>query len=238
MTSTGSALPKKWAEDVVVELRLRGVSGRDIGDALTHVESYCQDSGESPDEAFGPAADYARSLPFAPSRLDDVSAGRMIRVGVPSFIGLVGMLLTLSTVDAWRASGSVRFTAGWLVLVAATVVLSVAAAAWLDVIARHRLSAGIVGAATYGAALMAPVTLTTVAFTAPVAACGTVGMALLLVSGLLNARMPLRLDPVQDPMQQRSGRSTIVLALSTAVTSWLFTLLTAAATLIVLVMPA
>ncbi len=238
MTSTRSTLPKKWTEDFVVELRLRGVTGRDIGDALKHVESYCQDSGESPDEAFGPAPDYARSLPFAPGRLDDVSAGRMIRVGVPSFIGLVGMLLSLTTVEAWRSGGEVPFTSGWLVLLAVTVALSVAAAAWLDAIARHRVPVGIVGAAIYGAALMAPVTLTTVAFTAPVAACGAVGVALLVASGLLNARMPLRLDPVRDPTQQRSGRSRIVVALSTVATSWLFALLTAVATLIVLVVPA
>ncbi len=237
MASTRPTLPKKWAEDFVVELRLRGVRGSDIGDALKHVESYCQDSRESPEEAFGPAPDYARSLPFAAGRVDDVSAARMIRVGLPSFVGLVGMLVSLNTFDTWRSGETVQFTVGWLVLLAVTVALSITAAAWLDVIVRHRLLAGIIGAVIYGGAVVAAVLLKTVAFTAPVAACGASGVALLIVSGLLNARMPLQLDPVRDPTLRRTARSGIGSALSTLATSWLFTLLTALMLLVALIVP-
>ena len=166
-----------------------------------------------------------------------MSPGRMIRVAVPSVVGLVGMLVSLTTVDAWRSGQAVQLTVGWLVLLAVTVALAIAAAAWLDAIVRRRVPAVLIGAVIYGSAVMAPVLLTAVVVTAPVMACGAVGVGLLIVSGLLNRRMPLQADPVRDPTHQGTARSEIGSALARSATSWLFLLLTAAAALLVLVVP-
>lgn len=169
MNGTHSTVPKTWAENLVVELRLRAVSGGAFGDALKHVESYCQDSRESPDEAFGPAREYARSRSFAEGRLDDVSAGRMIRVAVPCFVGPVGMLISQTTFDAWRAGEAVAFSVGSHVLLPVTVALSIAATGWLDVIVHHRVVVTIAVELIFGGAAIALLFLKTVAFTAPVA---------------------------------------------------------------------
>lgn len=55
---------KKWVDQFVIELRLNDVSGAQIGDELTTVFSHCQETGESPEEAFGSSKDYARSLGY------------------------------------------------------------------------------------------------------------------------------------------------------------------------------
>ena len=51
-----------WREAFVLELRLQGASGSTIADALVEVENHCADSGQSAQEAFGPAAEYATAL--------------------------------------------------------------------------------------------------------------------------------------------------------------------------------
>lgn len=51
-----------WIEDLTVELRLRRVSGPAIGGAVASVRELLADSGESAEEAFGPAREYAAAL--------------------------------------------------------------------------------------------------------------------------------------------------------------------------------
>jgi hypothetical protein len=54
---------RPWRDEFVITLRLRGATGAAIGDALAHVESFCAESGESAEAAFGRTSEYARSLP-------------------------------------------------------------------------------------------------------------------------------------------------------------------------------
>lgn len=56
------SIDARWRDEFVVELRLQGVSGRTIGDALVEVEAHCSESGHSATDAFGPAVDYAKAL--------------------------------------------------------------------------------------------------------------------------------------------------------------------------------
>src|SRR5690606_9678943 len=51
-----------WSRALLLELRLRGAGGAEIGAVLAEVASPCAESGESAAEAFGPAVDYARTL--------------------------------------------------------------------------------------------------------------------------------------------------------------------------------
>ena len=51
-----------WYRDLVVALRIKGASGREIGDAVAAVQSHCADSGDTPEGAFGTAQQYADAL--------------------------------------------------------------------------------------------------------------------------------------------------------------------------------
>jgi hypothetical protein len=53
---------RKWCNDFVIELRLQDQSGPVIGERLAEIEGHCTETGESPEEGFGSARDYARQV--------------------------------------------------------------------------------------------------------------------------------------------------------------------------------
>jgi hypothetical protein len=53
---------ESYRQELLVALRLRDVPGRRIAEALAEVDSHVAESGESPEEAFGPASAYAAEL--------------------------------------------------------------------------------------------------------------------------------------------------------------------------------
>lgn len=86
----------EWAEEFVGELRMRGVSGEVVGAALAEMESHCAESGESVEEAFGPADEYAQRLELPASKQQ--STGGLLRVVAPQAIQVL----------AWRAGAAMR----------------------------------------------------------------------------------------------------------------------------------
>ncbi|NNM45456.1 hypothetical protein [Knoellia koreensis] len=102
----------RWVEDFVVEQRLLGVPGAQIGDALATVEEHLVATGEDVTEAFGPAKAYARELAdSAPAR----PRGIPRRVMVSSAAGLLGLVLLPRAVAALLEGGSVEVRVGDLV---------------------------------------------------------------------------------------------------------------------------
>lgn len=88
---------RSYTDRLTWELRMRGVAGEIIGDALAQVESHCAESGEDPRAAFGPARVYAQSFaPAGPARnrwigyilnvMAGVAIGALIGVGVRGMI--------------------------------------------------------------------------------------------------------------------------------------------------------
>ena len=59
---TTTPATRKWLDDLTLELRLKDVSGRSIGDSLATVQEFLADSGQSPEEAFGTPREYAAEL--------------------------------------------------------------------------------------------------------------------------------------------------------------------------------
>ena len=117
-----------WAEAFILELRLRGVSGPRIADALVEVDSHCAESGTSASEAFGDAVEYAVSLGLPSS---DEPVGRRLRGMVPMAVQVLGMLVaSWSVVDA-RQAAAVDITVG-AVVVALLLVGQCALLAWRD----------------------------------------------------------------------------------------------------------
>jgi hypothetical protein len=80
---------ERWMRDFVLELRLRGVNGSTIGDAVASVRELLRDSGQSAAEAFGQPRAYAASLelPGTHRRFGLVSAVTQSLVGLVAFTG-------------------------------------------------------------------------------------------------------------------------------------------------------
>lgn len=131
---------QKWANDFVLALRLRDVSGAAIGAALADVDAYCADSGESAREAFGDPTAYAQSLAF--SAEGEIATVDRSDIGAPVLFGALsaaGMLATIWGDRAMRLGEELTITVGMLVL------LAVLAAAFLALwLAFGRVVGGLV----------------------------------------------------------------------------------------------
>ena len=65
---SSSSTREGWLRDLSVLLRLRGVDRARIGDELAKVETFCDDTGQEPKEAFGEPASYIATLRFVSPR--------------------------------------------------------------------------------------------------------------------------------------------------------------------------
>ena len=151
------SIDKSWRDAFIIELRLIGVPGERIGDALVTAESHVLESGESAEEAFGDPTDYAREM--ATSGGKDVSDQRIGSGTVISVVlGLVGMLASARALTAWLEHDAVTITSGdlvgWgilLLLVATLVARSdsilrfVVQHRWMGIVAAPVLVAGTAG---------------------------------------------------------------------------------------------
>jgi len=90
---------KRYLSDLTTALRLRKISGARIGEIIAEVEVHAAESGQSAQEAFGPAKEYARQ--FDPTAAE--ANGR--RWGGGAFIGVLTAAL-----GGWLLAGGV--TAG------------------------------------------------------------------------------------------------------------------------------
>ena len=57
-----------WRNSLIVQLNRQGFTGNQIGDVLKEIQSYIDETGESPEEAFGDPKVYARDRSIAPQR--------------------------------------------------------------------------------------------------------------------------------------------------------------------------
>lgn len=123
-------LMDEWRDTFVAELRLRGVPGRQIGEALAEVDAHCADSGQAPGQAFGDPAGYAAARsregrPGSRKRASPLAAA--LEVGAV-LAGILGLLSGAGAV-ARHAPGAV--TAGQLIPVAIAPLLTAAIVAAL-----------------------------------------------------------------------------------------------------------
>lgn len=123
-----------WAEAMLLELRLLGVDGPQIGSALAEVDSHCTESGQTAEEAFGDPSAYARSLGLPAE--DDISLKALLWSAVPVLVQVLGMQLLLPSFAAWRKSTLAQFSVGTLVSLGLILLLVLAAARWIDLVVR------------------------------------------------------------------------------------------------------
>lgn len=226
---TKTTLPRKWALELTMALRSRDVTGAAIGDTLRAAEAYCADSGLSPEEAFGPAGDYADSLTDLPT----VGAGLTWTTRIaPSALGLAGLLLALPTFDAWRAGRDVQVTLG-TTLAFAFVMAVVLAVTISPRLYRRRVWFALVLTTVSTAALVLNATLTPTAMRLPVLPSAVLAAAALIGSGLWQMRV-LDPDVIADPLEPPSPARGRAFAL---VTAWLFPLGTLVALAVGMLIP-
>ncbi len=103
-----------WTESFLLELRLQGVGGADIGHAIAEVESHCADSGERAATAFGDPVAYARSLQL--TRAEEQSPRAIVQTLVPGAVSLVGVTAAVTATPA-VATGQAS-TVSWGTLLA------------------------------------------------------------------------------------------------------------------------
>ncbi len=106
-------LMDEWRDAFVTELRLRGVPGRQIGEALAEVDAHCTDSGQAPGEVFGDAAGYAAAR-FRAHGPDDGNRPRIATAALRAGAVVTGVLGLLSGVNAVARHAPGTLTAGQL----------------------------------------------------------------------------------------------------------------------------
>lgn len=203
-----------WAEAVLLELRLRGVSGERIGSVLAEVDAHCADSGQSAAEAFGDPGAYARSLDLP----TDGSRGAVLAASAPVLVQVAGLLAVQWGLTPWLAGEPLDLTVG-LLAVAATVVAAVVAVLLSPDRALRlavELPVALVGVVTGIVAIQVAllILLDGVVASVPAQPVTLLGLALLVGGQVAVLRRPTRLDddPVTHPLADPTAPSSAATA--------------------------
>ncbi len=79
----------EWRDDLVLALRMKDVPGKEIGEILAETEAHLDETGETPEEAFGDPKDYARqrALPVMTRTPRRERWSKFAGIGIVSFAG-------------------------------------------------------------------------------------------------------------------------------------------------------
>lgn len=183
----------RWAEAVLLELRLQGVAGTTIAGVLAEVESHVVESGEDASSAFGDPVEFARSLDLPADPRQDLTvtpAG-----AAHSAAQVLGALLLVGGAAALGSGGPAPIT--WGLLASALAATLVALVAFRN------------GTRLLRVVVSAPVRSTR--FAALIAA-GTAGFALVVLPAAL-----LRGVVVELPAALALGTGALLLAVTMAI---------------------
>ncbi|WP_040160711.1 hypothetical protein [Nigerium massiliense] len=184
-----------WLNRFAAELRLRGATGAQTGDALAEVESFVADSGQTPQEAFGDPRAYAETVMPAERAESRRSLAGVVAVGGAAYLGagaVIGALLS--------GGGPVPVRLGEVVAVGALAVVSVVLARAFPVLARTKRLWGLLVFLLVGMVLTV---LPGLLYPQPIAsvpawASGVVGVALLALAASYLSVLA-KSDPIRDP---------------------------------------
>ncbi|WP_213453503.1 hypothetical protein [Rhizomonospora bruguierae] len=221
---------RTWIDDFVVELRLRGASGRAIGDAVASVREFLRGSGQSATEAFGSPREYAASLDLTSSAKPKQQFPTVARslAGLIAFIGF-----SMATTSWLRGDEKFRISAGQLLVFAVLLVLVLLLPLYLNVLLRYRwlLVAVVIAGAGMGAFLTlaeprGPANTTHAVFAVPPVLAVIVTAAVLVALSIEQSIAALSgagVDPVREPLTTagsvRGRRGAVGIALGLA---WMY----------------
>lgn len=227
MTTTSA---QKWLDEMIIELRLRNIRGTAIGDAAAAVETHCQESGETPGEAFGDPREYARSLIFPEQEVVRTTPIEWTRVLGPVAAGVIAVVLVGPVTSALYERTSMTITWGQVAALAVVGLFTLLVMRMLGAVLHSSLNTALMfgGACAVTAALMA--FWTTPALHLPAWLGVLVVLALLVVSVVGQRRtLDTSSDPLVDP---RDGSTSNAPAKGAA---WVFPLVAAFMALITLI---
>ncbi len=223
-------LPRGWRDTVAFELRLRGASGATIGDVLAVAEAHCAESGQSPEDAFGAAAEYAAAVPLGDSEHPE-RTGELVMAALPTVVGLAGMMLAFATADAWQARQPTAVSWGVVVGVVAIITASVALVRWLHLIAARTWALAVLVGLMASVFTVVVLVVGAPAFVLPTPVAALASVALLAAGALWSRRGP-EPDAITDPLRgDPTPRATRIVAV---LHPWLFPALTVLGVLLVL----
>ncbi len=191
-----------WQDQMTLELRMRDWDGSQIGDALAEVRDHCQESGESPVEAFGDATTYARSL--VADRPDHAAAARIGPMeALGTLAGLIGLILTPLAAAGLFEGTDVRFSLGGLIGLAVALLAGFILLIRPTPILRFVTRGGVLPVVLVGLAPVIVMVVLFAALTTPVLVLPwpvVAGVAVLGLTVSVAGLWPLRGgDPVHDP---------------------------------------
>lgn len=219
---------KKWFDEFVLELRLQQVYGSAIGDAAASARELIADTGQSAEDVFGPARDYAASLdlPRAP-RFEWVRQGLW-----PTMVSLLAFLMFTQAAAAWTQSEPFLVSPAQLILLAAPVVIVAALPLYLAALVRHVWVIVVLVVACGLSGLLSSIVAPTTRADAWLAldplpwliGCAVV-MVALAIQQTVRSRRPGSNDEIVDPLGDPivdSGRGA---RLALVLTNWIFPVL-------------
>jgi hypothetical protein len=222
---------KTWIDLFILELRLRRVPGAAIGDAVASVRELLADSGQSAEDAFGPAREYAASLDL-PTMNPKQQALKTVLLPV---LGLFAFLVFALASTAWFAGNAVLLSVPQALVLSIPVLLTVLFSFpfYPRAVVRQRwlvvplvLSAGLAGAVS---ALIAPSTESDawwVLSPLPLMVATVTALVVMSAIGTITTLRSGDTDEIIEPLdapetaRKRGGRRAFLI-----VTDWLFPIL-------------
>lgn len=191
----GRSTPE-WADEFLLELRMRDVPGPRIGDLLAEVESHCADSGDDPTTAFGDPRTYAATVAGAEAEGGPRWRGAAPAIGRGLAI-LLGAILVLTAGAAIRTGEDLVITIGTVAFSVAMTAVMVVVIGVLDVVVRRPVVSAIAVVTALGLGSMMTLWWSGPALILPSWFAFAAG-AVLLVAGWW--RIGRQVDPVIDPV--------------------------------------
>jgi hypothetical protein len=231
MTRTGTphaGTDKKWFDELVLELRLRRVYGSAIGDTVASARELLADTGQSAEEAFGPARGYAGSLD-----LQQAPQNEWVRTALWPLLGsLLAFLIFTQAGSAWAQGQMLLFSVAQVALLATPVVLLAFLPLYLTAAVRHIwllvVVVGICALSGFFASVVAPESVAD-AWISVHPVPWMIGTALVMVALAtvysLRSVRPGSGDLISDPLATTPSKVGIGERLGTVLTNWLFPLL-------------
>jgi len=112
---------KRYLSDLTTALRLRKISGARIGEIIAEVEVHTAESGQSAQEAFGPAKQYARQFDPTAAEANGRRWGAAASIGV--LTAALGGWLLAGGVTAGMAGATELGLPGWWAAALGAVIL-------------------------------------------------------------------------------------------------------------------
>lgn len=184
---TTSSLTKKWRDAFIIELRLRGADGKQIGDELAQVESHCLDAGVPVDEAFGDPVAYARSVVVADGGSPALSAKDGRQLVQRTLAQAIGLMVLLESVPALRDGRQVMVTVADVLMVGVLAGLLVLLVTKADAVLTFLARSSVVVIGLLGAVLFALLVLIALSAAPALVAVGLAGSSALAVPATLAA---------------------------------------------------